>query len=501
MIEMLPQHEHLQHCRRQISSNRRYNYYKLIVAYDGTRFHGFQRQIDNETMMERIRNQKMLASIRPKKRPHYYDVLNEGNCSGGCGCGGGSSSDVCNDDHSTSGTAKGITVTNTKMNMDRSIEIAAIRKGCNISVQEVIEILLFDLFPSITSIQDIGLKFAGRTDKGVHANGQVCIIKLPNEDDEDGNSDQESQAMSSYSNNKNANIYHDEESDRMNHFDYKCWKLRNDMNSRLPIDISIQHISVLPLLVSQQQVTTTFNAVQFDPRRDVQLKKYTYTIRYRRRNNDSQPQQQLLQSMIDQYGGPHSIRTASDSYCLWIVPWSLDDTDIPLLCQLFSGPIRKNFYHFIHKADRDNPNKSTTQTINEMSYEIINTTTEYISNSSIQINTNVDDPTNCINSTHTMSNHPSITMVTSDIVTGRFTFIAKSFRRTMIRNIVGFCIDACRQLPDTPSQESISILLNDTSCDSTTNTGISNDESNNHERSIIINAAPASGLCLEWVKY
>ena len=447
-------------------------YYKLIVAYDGTRFHGFQRQIDNETMMKQYHDKKLLASLRPKKRPHYYDV----------------------------DTSANVTYEHERDGVVRDVEMPRIRKGCNISVQEVLEFVLLDMYNPPTSlsthdvtVQDISLTFAGRTDKGVHSNGQVCLVQLP------------LQRPPVKSNNENVRtepsttiaLENDNASDKTTnyYYDYDCWKLRNDMNSRLPLDISVQHVSQL-----------LEGATPFDPRRDVTLKKYTYTVRYRRcqtpssnngsvtttssHNTDSVVDDEStseLQRLIEQSGGPHSIRHASDVYCLWIVPWVLcnnDATIISKLCQQFMGTSR-NFYYFIHKADRDNPRKTTMHTIHEMSYEVINTSTEFIST--------------------TPSQQSSAIVVPSEIITGRFTFIAKSFRRTMIRNIVGYCIDACRRnIPNVPSIDTLLSLhecTNETVGITSTIKNTTNDYGKEEQPPFIISAAPASGLCLESVTY
>jgi tRNA pseudouridine(38-40) synthase len=422
--------------------------YKLIVAYDGTRFHGFQRQIDNETMMKQYNDKKLLASLRPKKRPHYYDI----------------------------DTATHTTCDNEKI---ADIEISRIRKGCNISVQEVLEFVLLDMYnlpktlSTVVTVQDISLTFAGRTDKGVHANGQVCLVQLPS-----------SITTNYHTDPSTITADNNTASTAISHYDFHCWKLRNDMNSRLPLDVSVQHVSQLP----------DDTSVSFDPRRDVKRKTYTYNVRYRRcgtqsptniasttsdRKSNTVDNESELHRMIEQSGGPHSIRNATDTYCLWIVPWVLcnDDTILPKLCQQFMGA-QQNFYYFIHKADRDNPKKTTMHTIHEMSYEVISISTE------------------CISS---VSSRQGTSTVSSEIVTGRFTFIAKSFRRTMIRNIVGYCIDACRSnLANVPSIEFLLPTLETTAAITSSKTH-NNEEKERHH--YIINAAPASGLCLESVVY
>lgn len=201
-------------------------FYKLIVAYDGTRFHGFQRQIDNPTMMERMNDKLLLAAMRPKKRPHY-DLVGPN---------------------------------------------TGVRKGCNISIQEVLEMVLLEMFPTC-SIHDIAFKFAGRTDKGVHARGQVCTTQLPLTIDTI-NEEQSHPLRPSQAAEFTNHLFDSSECN----YDATCWKLRKDMNSRLPIDVSVQHVSCLSLEENGSTV--------LDPRRDVQLKQYSYTVRFRRKMLD-----------------------------------------------------------------------------------------------------------------------------------------------------------------------------------------------------------------------
>jgi tRNA pseudouridine(38-40) synthase len=403
--------------------------YKFIVAYDGTRFHGFQRQIDNDTLTERMNDKALVASSRPKKRPHY-DLLPKN---------------------------------------------TGIRKGCNISIQEILEMILFEMFPANLSVNQMALKFAGRTDKGVHARGQVCTVRLPSSIYCCGTNAKDSHApygdddlASSEISRISSLPFHNHEFVNSNSYPYDvvCWKLRKDMNSRLPIDVSVQHVSCLTSNDDE-------HAIVLDPRRDVQLKQYTYTVRYRRIVSNDRQQDAAVTDMLD-HSGPHAIRTAFDTACLWVVPWSINDAQMPFLCQQFVGE-NKNYYHFIHKAERQKCDASNILTIHRMEFEILNTTTECIY-SPIPIDTSAN------------VNHRTTTV--SEIVTGRFILEAKSFRRTMIRNMVGYCIDVCRNLPTVPSIESVFPL---TAPDTPTQ-----QEQPFH---LIINAAPASGLCLEWVKY
>lgn len=80
--------------------------------------------------------------------------------------------------------------------------------------------------------------------------------------------------------------------------------------------------------------------------------------------------------------------------------------------------------------------------------------------------------------------------IASVVVTGRFVFDATGFRRTMLRNLVGYCVDVCRGLPGVPSLDQVF----------PTQHGDTNTKTNN-DIAARIHAAPAVGLCLESVEY
>lgn len=346
--------------------------YKLVVAYDGTRFHGFQRQIDNAAMMAK-------SAARPRKRPQFDE---------------------------SDGT----------------------RKRCTMSVQEVLEmVILHDLYPSssiassnnnnnhpttTTTIGEINLKFAGRTDRGVHARGQVVTIRLPVAEN--------------------------------------VWRLRQSINSRLPVDISVVQVELL--------------TADLDPRRDVVEKRYSYTIKYQRcprswSNNNQQS------SMI---GGPlNSIRHAlDDPPCLWVCPWALDDALLPKLLEQLQGT--HDYSAFVHKEDRHAKNNTLTISIE---FVVLETRTDYYEPTS----TAEDDGND---------KEAEAAAFPVDFVTARFDFKGKGFRRSMLRNLVGYSVDVCRGLDSVPSVERVF-----------------DSNSNNNGHSVAICAAPASGLCLESVTY
>ena len=338
--------------------------YRLTVAYDGTRFHGFQRQIENAALTAKTRDNYSNNPV--KKRPVY--------------------------------------------------EPDGTRKNCCISVQEVLElVILQDLYPNQTTADEVCLKFSGRTDKGVHARGQTVTVNLPTTTTAGSSSEEEQPNV---------------------------WKLRQSFNSRLPVDISVVAVACLG-------PSTTF-----DPRRDVVQKRYSYTLKYQRKL--SEKDQKLL-------GGPlNSIRHAlNDPPCLWVCPWALDDTHLPKLVERLQGT--HDYSAFVHKAVRKE--RENTLTVSSIQFTVMNTRTDFY-----YYETNGDGPG---------KEEPFAVPV--DFVTARFEFAAKGFRRTMLRNLVGYCVDVCRGLEGVPAVDQVFDA-----------------EIGPKAR---INAAPASGLCLESVSY
>lgn len=299
-------------------------YYKLTIAYDGTDFHGSQRQIDNDTMDSRRNDAKALTQKR--------------------------------------------------------------RRSDNTTVQEIIEAALLHLFPDIPSVSELQLRFAGRTDKGVHAIGQVALICLQTQEE--------------------------------------AWELRRSLNSRLPSAVSIE-------CVESSEV--------FDPRKDCVRKVYEYSIRFRV-HNPNLPEKFL--------NAPHLIRSACDNENrLWLCPWALDQNRLAECCLELQGT--HDYSNFVHKAERDS-GRDHTLTIEDIRFLIDNEKTE---------EAKVGDIT-----------------FRSTVTTGRFRLTATSFRRSMVRLIVGYCVDCSR----VPAAWTKAAFAPNESCN---------------------RMAPACGLCLESVSF
>ncbi|KAL3905078.1 MAG: hypothetical protein SGILL_009823, partial [Bacillariaceae sp.] len=178
-------------------------------------------------------------------------------------------------------------------------------KPIPVTVQESLEDAL-EMYSSLDR-PALRMRVAGRTDAGVHARGQVVAVSLP----KPGNKSNPTQ-------------------------DTELWQIRRAINSRLPVDISVDFIELCQ--------------ESFDPRNDVVSKQYSYTLRYRQktRNGNSESLK------ISEKGGPQLLRQAFDPSCLWIVPWSLDDSKMEQYCKLLCGD--RDYSPFVHKEARDGRN-------------------------------------------------------------------------------------------------------------------------------------------------
>jgi len=257
------------------------------------------------------------------------------------------------------------------------------------------------------SLTELDFQFAGRTDKGVHALGQVVTCHFPILRPPLGWSHPE---------------------------------MLQGINSRLPQDISVARLEG-PL------------SPHLNPRQEVVQKQYSYTIRYRRSRPGS-----------DQTGGGvHTLRRALlDSPCLWIVPWPLNDQNIHKLCQALSGT--HDYTRFTHKLARDlYPDHVLT----------------------VQLSFHIQQEDS------------------DEAVTAQFMAQSKGFRRAMVRNLVGFCVQSMRVAATvaTAGKDSTKnpVPISDASSDTVASTALWDHNVAPHlDR---IEAAPASGLCLDWIAY
>jgi len=168
--------------------------------------------------------------------------------------------------------------------------------------------------------------------------------------------------------------------------------------------------SRLPSDISIESIEPCLDA--FEPRFDVKYKIYSYTLRFGQ-------------------GGPPTLRSAFDSPVLWLCPWELDALKLEKAAKCLEGT--HDFTPFVHKSDRES--RSHHMTVDAVTVQFSKETYG---------------------------------------TTAHLTFQAKGFRRSMVRNMVGYSVDVARGLVV---------------------------ENKWPDGEAIINSAPASGLCLEGVYY
>lgn len=217
------------------------------------------------------------------------------------------------------------------------------------------------------------------------------------------------------------------------------WVLHRALQSRLPRDISVH--SVTPV------------AATFCPRHDVVQKEYSYTIKY-----CCQPPSSSSNPLPAVVMGTPLLRDALDpvDQC-WYCPWPLVPKEPQFVCQDLCGT--HNYRNFCHSSVQ-NEEDDHRLTIDSFTYEI----------------------------THQRSEPLALVRQGSQgggggdrlvIVTGIFRVRGRKFHRAMVRKLVGYCVDQARGVETVPS---VAAALDGSQL-------------------VAIAAAPASGLCLEYVQY
>lgn len=369
--------------------------YKLILSYDGTRYKGWQRQSSSTSVQDSFTTTTDVVENQQKSS---------------------SSSSCTNTNANTSKHRRQHPNANLKKRKhDEMGKVVTIPLTIQESLEDALEMMYYHSHS--LDRPSLQVRSAGRTDAGVHARGQVVVVSLPtptNGNDDNNNND--------------------------NNVSLHLWQLRKSINSRLPRDISVDAIFLC-------------DDPTFDPRKDVVLKQYSYTLRYfRRHGTDSSSSSSSFK------GGPELLRSAFDNDRLWLVPWPLDDTKMDRYCQMLTGD--HDFSAFVHKSARDIRDNTSKQVTRFECIRIPTVTTTALQGDDVD-----DDGA----------------MTACEV---RFEVEARGFGRSQVRNFIGFIVDLCRGAIQ--EYDSVEHWLW------------------KYKTELVakqINAAPASGLCLEWVQY
>jgi len=264
-----------------------------------------------------------------------------------------------------------------------------------ITVQDRIEVALVRLTGA--TVSELRVRGAGRTDSGVHAEGQVVAFDLPDGLERPRGTGQERKGGAQPELFSDLDVRGGGSGEGA---DGDLWRIRRGINSRLPHDISVRSARILP--------PPPPGGRPFEPRHDVATKRYTYRLRFRKKRYGVDGN-----TLAICCSGPNTIRRARDPTDIWICPWSLDEGLIRQACQALAG--RHDFSCFVAKVVRREKD-------NRIDLRRFDVTLR-----------NDFDEENC--------DHGTSGAIPCDAM---FTLEACGFRRRMVRLLIGFVVDIAR---------------------------------------------------------
>ncbi|KAL7549290.1 hypothetical protein ACHAWF_012565 [Thalassiosira exigua] len=452
----------------------------MTVAYDGSRYAGFQRQSATK------RRREAASAAQPTTPGAPYGAPSDrGHSAGAAAQSPEASPEESPQSDQGDGVAPQSPAESPGPRPDQPHSSHKRSKPPPVTVQHQIETAL----QRWTGLSQAALRVrgAGRTDRGVHASGQVVAFDVPWDmmhvdggdrgvDDREATGDEEgglaARAAEQLRGACDALAAHrlrsicggnakDEASAGVRGADQ--WQIRRALATRLPDDVIVRSVRIWT------------GTRPFEPRREISRKTYVYKLRFRHLADAKGKVSSAVRGLQVHpicNAGPHLLRRIGDGNAVWLCPWPLDPALLIQACEKFVG--RHDFSNFVHKEERRKaldpkatppaPGKKSPHDIDLTQFKVDVTPEE--------------------------DGDPAL----PPVINATFTLQAKGFHRSMVRNLVGFTVDVAR---GARYLNNIPLLLMEDEATQSLIDGISSTK----PLASIVHSAPACGLCLSKVEY